>query len=128
MDNETTLKNVNKTSKSWQFKKGNYGGPGRSKDPSYIHELNEAIHEIEKEKKKFECAVCGYRSDNAEDFNDSSPGRALCKMRGQWDCVRDFYKIRFMKESGPLAGKIEGELGPVIKKIKTAAKIDRITK
>ena len=70
------------------------------------------------------CLVCEYESDNKEDFNDSSPSRSLCKMRGHWNCVRDFYTICFMRDYKHLAGELEDE----IKEIKAKAKLDRIKK
>jgi len=46
--NNSTLKNVNKTSKSWQFKEGNSGGPGRPKgQKNYLTLLEEAIKNYE---------------------------------------------------------------------------------
>ena len=67
------------------------------------------------------CAVCEYESDNKEDFNDSSPGRSLCKMRGHWECVRDLYTILFLKDHKHSAGEVEDE----IKEIKADAVLDR---
>jgi len=67
------------------------------------------------------CLICEYESDNKEDFNDSSPGRSLCKMRGTWECVRDWYTIHFMQDSKHSAESVEDK----IKEIKAKAKLDR---
>ena len=70
------------------------------------------------------CIICEYESDNKEDFNDSSPGRSLCKMRGHWACVRAFYTIKFMKDSHHSAESVEDK----IKEIKANAVLDRKSK
>lgn len=67
------------------------------------------------------CVICGYESSDKKDFNNSDPSRSLCKMRGHWACVRDFYTICFMKDSHHLAGDIEDE----VKRIKAKAKRER---
>lgn len=67
------------------------------------------------------CLICDYESDDTKDFNDSNPGRPLCKMRGHWACVRNFYTICFMKNYKHSAGDIEDK----VKRIKAKAKRER---
>jgi len=67
------------------------------------------------------CVICNYESDNKEDFNDSRSFRALCKMRGHWTCVRDFYTIQFLKERYNYSA---GDVAKEINDIKRIARLD----
>jgi hypothetical protein len=46
--------------------------------------------------KIYKCVICGYKGPK-EDFTSTVEGKELCKIRGHWTCVRDYYKYVFYK-------------------------------